>query len=134
MFGRGPAAANKFPSPRNGTRLKVRLEAREQNSQEETAMATYVLLATYTEQGLKGIKDTVKRTEAVRELAKKAGLTMKESYWTLGAYDVVAVFDAQDDESMTAFSLSIAKLGNVKTQTLRAFSSKDMASILGKMV
>ena len=93
-------------------------------------MATYILLATYTEQGIKGIKDTVKRTDAVKELAKKAGLTMKESYWTLGAYDVVAVFEAAGDEAMTAFSLSIAKLGNVKTQTLRAFSSKEMTGIL----
>jgi uncharacterized protein with GYD domain len=97
-------------------------------------MATYVLLANYTEQGLKGIKDTIKRTDAVRELAKKAGLTMKESYWTLGQYDVVAVFEAPDDDAMTAFSLSVAKLGNVKTQTLRAFSSKEMTGILGKMV
>jgi uncharacterized protein with GYD domain len=97
-------------------------------------MATYVMLANYTEQGLKSIKDTVKRTEAVRELAKKAGATMRESYWTLGAYDVVAVFEAPDDETMTAFSLSVARLGNVKTQTLRAFSSKDMGTILGKMV
>jgi len=96
-------------------------------------MATYILLATYTEQGIKGIKDTVKRTEAVRELAKKAGATMKESYWTLGAYDVIGLFEAPDDETMTAFSLSVAKLGNVKTQTLRAFSSKDMAGILAKM-
>jgi uncharacterized protein with GYD domain len=97
-------------------------------------MATYILLATYTEQGIKGIKDTVKRTEAVKELAKKAGATMKESYWTLGAYDVVAVFDAADDETMTAFSLSVAKLGNVKTQTLRAFSGSEMTGILAKMV
>jgi uncharacterized protein with GYD domain len=59
---------------------------------------------------------------------------MRESYWTLGAYDVVAVFEAPDDEIMTAFSLSVARLGNVKTQTLRAFSSKDMGTILGKMV
>jgi uncharacterized protein with GYD domain len=97
-------------------------------------MATYILLATYTEQGLKGIKDTVKRTEGVKELAKKAGLTMKDSYWTLGAYDVVALFEAPNDETMTAFALSVAKLGNVKTQTLRAFSSQDMTGILGKMV
>ena len=96
-------------------------------------MANYILLATYTEQGVKGIKDTVKRTEAVRELARKAGLAMKESYWTLGAYDVVALFEAPDDETMTAFSLSVAKLGNVRTQTLRAFSSKDVAGILAKM-
>jgi uncharacterized protein with GYD domain len=100
----------------------------------EKPMANYILLATYTEQGLKAIKDTVKRTEMVRELAKKAGLAMKESYWTLGAFDVVAVFEAPDDETVTAFSLSVAKLGNVRTQTLRAFSAKDMGHILGKMV
>jgi uncharacterized protein with GYD domain len=87
-------------------------------------MATYILLATYTEQGLRGIKDTVKRTEAVREMAKKAGVTMKESYWTLGQYDVVAVFEAPDDAAMTAFALTVSKLGHVKTQTLRAFSGK----------
>jgi uncharacterized protein with GYD domain len=97
-------------------------------------MANYILLATYTEQGLKGIKDTVKRTDAVKEQARKAGLTMKESYWTLGAFDVVAVFEAPDDETMTAFSLSVAKLGNVKTQTLRAFSGAEMTGILGKMM
>ena len=95
-------------------------------------MASYILLATYTEQGIKGIKDTVKRTSAVRELGKKVGVTMKESYWTLGQYDVVAVFEAPDDESMTAFALSVAKLGNVKTHTLRAFSSNEMTAILGK--
>jgi len=97
-------------------------------------MANYILLANYSEQGLKGIKDTVKRTDAVRDLAKKAGITMKESFWTLGKYDVVALFEAPDDETMTAFSLSIAKLGNVKTQTLRAFSATEMATVLGKMV
>lgn len=97
-------------------------------------MATYILLASYSEQGLKGIKETVKRTEAVRDLAKKAGVSMKESYWTLGQYDVVAVFEAADDETMTAFSLSIAKLGNVKTQTMRAFSATEMAAILAKML
>ena len=95
-------------------------------------MANYILLATYTEQGLKGIKDTVKRTESVREMAKKAGLTMKESYWTLGQYDVVAVFEAPNDEAMTAFALSVARLGNVKTQTLRAFSDKEMTGIVDK--
>ena len=97
-------------------------------------MASYILLASYTEQGIKGIKETVKRTDAVKALAKKAGITMKESYWTLGQFDVVAVFDAPDDEAMTAFSLSVAKMGNVKTQTLRAFSGKEMSGILDKMV
>jgi len=97
-------------------------------------MATFILLGTYTEQGIKNIKDTIKRKEIVNDLAKKAGVTFKDSYWTLGAFDLVALFEAPDDEAMTAFALSIARLGNVKTQTLRAFGSADMKKILDKMV
>jgi uncharacterized protein with GYD domain len=96
-------------------------------------MASYILLASYTEQGIKGIKDTVKRTGAVKDMAKKAGVDMKESYWTLGQFDVVALFEAPDDATMTAFALSVAKLGNVKTQTLRAFSGKEMSDILSQL-
>jgi uncharacterized protein with GYD domain len=97
-------------------------------------MATYILLASYTDQGIKNIADTTKRAEAAKELARKAKCSMKETYWVLGPYDVVAVVEAPDDETMTALSLSLARLGNVKTQTLRAFSSAEMGKILGKMV
>lgn len=96
-------------------------------------MATYILLGSYSEQGVKSIQETVKRADAVKALAKKAGVTMKETYWVLGRFDVIAVFEAPDDETMTAFSLSVAKLGNVKTETLRAFSAAEMAGVLSKM-
>jgi uncharacterized protein with GYD domain len=97
-------------------------------------MATYILLASYTDQGVKTIADTTKRAEAAKELARKAKCTMKETYWVLGPHDIVAVVEAPDDETMTALSLSLARQGNVKTQTLRAFSSAEMSKILGKMV
>jgi uncharacterized protein with GYD domain len=58
---------------------------------------------------------------------------MKETYWVLGPHDIVAVFEAPDDATMTAFALTVAKLGNVKTQTLRAFTRDDMKGVLGKM-
>jgi uncharacterized protein with GYD domain len=99
----------------------------------EDTMATYIVLANYTEQGIRNVGDTLKRTDAVKAMAKKAGVTMKETYWTLGAHDVVAIFDAPDDETMTALGLSLGKLGNVRTQTLRAFSAADMKGILGKV-
>jgi uncharacterized protein with GYD domain len=66
-------------------------------------------------------------------MAKKAGASLKETYWTLGQYDFVAIFEAPDDVSMTALGLSIGKLGNVRTQTLRAFPAAEMQAILGKM-
>ena len=96
-------------------------------------MATFIMLASYTEQGIKSIQETLKRTDNVKAMAEKMGVTMKETYWVLGPCDVVGVFEAPDDAAMTALSLSIAKLGNVKTQTLRAFSPAEMKDVLSKM-
>src|SRR6266446_86743 len=98
------------------------------------AMPTYVVLGSYTDQGIRNIKDSLKRTEAVKEMAKKAGVTLKETYWTLGQYDLVSIMEAPDDVSITSLGLSIGKLGNVRTQTLRAFSADDMKGILGKVM
>ena len=96
-------------------------------------MATYVMLAHFTEQGIKNVKDSPKRAEAFKQAARRHGATVKELFWTLGAYDIVTVVDAPDDVTMTALGLSVGAIGNVRTQTLRAFSEADMATILGKM-
>lgn len=96
-------------------------------------MPTYIVLGNYTDQGIRSIKDSVKRTENVKQLAKKAGATLRETFWTLGQFDLMAVFEAPDDATMTAVSLSIAGLGNVRTQTLRAFSAAEIQSVLGKV-
>src|SRR5262245_2846161 len=104
------------------------------NQQGGLAMATYILLANFTEQGIKNVMDSPKRSDAVKAMAQKLGITLKDIYWTLGAYDIVATFEAPDDVAMTALGLSIGKLGNVRTQTLRAFSAADMNSVLGKVV
>ena len=96
-------------------------------------MATYILLGNFTEQGILNVKDTPKRAEAVKELAKKVGAAVKELYWTLGQYDVVAIFDAPDEASATALGLSIGVAGNVRTQTLRALTATEMGPILRKI-
>jgi uncharacterized protein with GYD domain len=97
-------------------------------------MATYVMLAHFTDQGVKAVKDTVTRAGAFKQSAQKHGATVKELFWTLGAYDVVTIIEAPDDATMTALGLSVGALGNVRTQTLRAFSEPEMKSIIGKMV
>jgi uncharacterized protein with GYD domain len=94
-------------------------------------MATYIVLASFTDQGIRKIADSPKRAD---DMAKKCGASVKEIFWTLGEYDIVAVVDAPDDISMTALGLSTGALGNVRTQTLRAFSQADMKTILGKVV
>jgi uncharacterized protein with GYD domain len=96
-------------------------------------MATYIVLTTFTDQGIRNVKDSTKRADAVKDLAKKFGITPKEFFWTLGSYDVVAIFDAPDDASMTALGLAIGLGGNVRTQTLRAFSREEMNGVLAKL-
>ena len=96
-------------------------------------MATYIALSNFTDQGIRNVKDTTKRADAVREAAKKFGANMTQIYWTLGHYDLVAIIEAPDDMSATAFTLAIGATGNIRTETLRAFSKDEMNGILGKM-
>lgn len=96
-------------------------------------MATYITLVNFTDQGVRTVKDTLKRTEHFKEAAKKLGVTVKDIYWTLGQYDAVITVEAPDDVSATALGLVIGAAGNVRTQTLRAFGPAEMKHILDKM-
>ena len=91
-------------------------------------MARYISLIQFTEQGIRNIKDTVKRGDAAIAEAEKMGMRIIEEFWTLGAYDVVVMFDAPNDETMSAFLLKIGSMGNVKSHTLRAFRKEEMES------
>ena len=97
-------------------------------------MATYIVLANFTDKGAHDVKDTVGRAEKFKEMAAKANVTVKDMYWTLGTCDVVAICEAADAEAATALSLSVSARGSIRTQTMRAFSAAEMAKILGKMV
>jgi len=96
-------------------------------------MATYIVLTSFTDQGVRNAKETTKRADGVKELAKKFGATVKEFYWTLGSYDVIAIIEAPDDASITALGLAIGAGGNVRTQTMRAFSRTEMDGVLAKL-
>jgi uncharacterized protein with GYD domain len=96
-------------------------------------MATYVILIQFTDQGIRNIKDTVKRGDAAATEAQKMDMKIVEEFWTMGAYDAVVVFEAPNDETMSAFMLKIGSLGNVKSHTLRAFRREEMEGILAKI-
>ena len=96
-------------------------------------MVAYVVLANFTDQGVRNAKDSPKRAEALRQMASKFGVTIKEMVWTLGRYDLVSLVEAPDEFSATALNLSLAALGNVRTESLRAFTAAEMATITSKM-
>ena len=95
--------------------------------------AKYVSLIQFTDQGIRNIKDTIKRGDAAMAEAQKIGMKIIEEFWTMGAYDVVALFDAPDDETVSAFVLKNGALGNAKSHTMRAFDRQEMEKILAKV-
>lgn len=97
-------------------------------------MVTYIVLANFTDQGIRSAKDSPKRAEAFQAMAKTFGASLKELYWTQGQYDVVTIVEAPDESSAMALNLSLCALGNVRTETLRAFSAAEMTTIVGKML
>ena len=96
-------------------------------------MNTYIALASFTDQGIRSVKDTVKRADAVKEAAGKYGCKMTQIYWTLGSKDLVTFIEGPDDASVAAFGLAIGSAGNVRLETLRAFSREEMTTVLGKL-
>ena len=96
-------------------------------------MPTYVVLSKFTEHGVSKIKDTVKRSEDFRKAAKKAGVSVKEILWTQGQYDVVVVYEAHDEMAAMVLGMSVAKLGNIRSETLRAFTAGELEKILEKV-
>lgn len=96
-------------------------------------MATYISLVNYTEQGIKAIKDSPNRVNAVRALAERLGGTMPQIFLTMGSYDLVAISEFADDETAAKFVLAIGSGGNVRTTTMRAFDEGQMREIIGSL-
>lgn len=95
-------------------------------------MATYVVLANFTDQGIRNVKDSPDRLGAFKAMAEKLGVTMKSVHYTVGAYDIVTVVEGSD-EAVTSTLLKLGSIGNIRTQTMRAFSPEEMKTIVNKM-
>jgi uncharacterized protein with GYD domain len=96
-------------------------------------MATFISLVNFTEQGVRDFQASPERAAKFKSMAKEAGVEMKEIYWTIGAYDAVLILEAPDDQTVAAALLGLASLGNVRTQTLRAFNASEMREIIAKV-
>jgi uncharacterized protein with GYD domain len=95
-------------------------------------MPNYVALMNWTDQGVKNFTASVERSEAAEAALGQAGVTFESLYWTIGVYDLVAVLEAPDEETLTASLLNLASQGNLRTTTLRAFTADEMKGIIAK--
>ena len=96
-------------------------------------MPTYVSLINWTDQGVSRVRDTVARSEDAKRAAAAMGGSIKDIYWTVGPYDLVAVAEFPDDASATAFLLALSSGGNLRTTTLRAYGADEMGQIIAKL-
>jgi uncharacterized protein with GYD domain len=95
-------------------------------------MPRYVVLIDWTDQGVRGFKDSVDRYESSKSQLEALGATFTDIYWTLGGHDIVAVVDAPDDETLAAGLLATAGGGNIRSTTLRAFTADEMRGVINK--
>jgi uncharacterized protein with GYD domain len=96
-------------------------------------MVRYVTLLNFTDQGIRNVKQTIDRAKAFKTAADKLGATLKDLYWTQGAYDLVATIEVPDEQTGMSLLLALGSLGNIRSQTLRAYTSDEMKPILAKM-
>ena len=96
-------------------------------------MPTYVVLMNWTDQGIRTVKETVQRRDQADALAQKHGPRIEQVYWTVGAYDLVCILEASDDESATAMLLELGSAGNLRTTTLRAYDHDQMQGIIQRL-
>jgi uncharacterized protein with GYD domain len=95
-------------------------------------MAINIILAKFTDQGIKSIKDSPKRAQAFRDSAKKNGVTIREMYWCSGRYDIVVVAEG-DEEALAVTLLASVSLGNIRTETLRGMDAETFQRVVGKI-
>ena len=95
-------------------------------------MPNYITLGNWTEQGIKNVKESPKRADAVTALANKLGAKM-QIFYTMGRYDIVALTEAPNDDVAMQLLLEIGKLGNVKTQTLKAWTTAEATKVIAKL-
>ena len=94
-------------------------------------MGNYIILSSWTDQGIRKVKDSPKRLKSARILAKKMGCKLKDFYMTIGDHDMVVLAEAPNDEAMAKLILAITATGNIRTTTLKAFSEADYKKIVG---
>jgi uncharacterized protein with GYD domain len=96
-------------------------------------MPSYIALMRWTEQGIAKVKDSPKRLDSGRKAFKKLGVKIKDTYLTMGRYDLVCLIEAKDDDSLAKALLALGSQGNIQTETLRAWTEDEYRKITGSL-
>jgi uncharacterized protein with GYD domain len=96
-------------------------------------VATYVILISYTQDGIANIKESPVRLDAAKAAFKAMGAELKEFYLTMGRHDIVVIAESPDDETTAKLALAIGSQGAIRTETLRAFTEDEYRKIIAEL-
>jgi uncharacterized protein with GYD domain len=99
----------------------------------EDFMPTFILSLSWTDQGIRAVKDAPKRSQAARDLAKKVGVEIKEVYLTSGDDDLLVIVDTPNGDNVAKFALALGALGNVRTRTARAWPEPEFQKLISEL-
>lgn len=90
----------------------------------------FVTMLHFTDQGARSLNETTIRAERFRQEAEAAGLKIHQQLWTQGSVDGILIYEAASAEVAARAMLKVASHGYVRTTTLPAYNSDDMAKLL----
>ncbi|MBM4329851.1 MAG: GYD domain-containing protein [Deltaproteobacteria bacterium] len=93
-------------------------------------MPTYISLLRYTPKGMETVKEGPNRVEAAKKAFKAFGAELKQFYLVMGQYDAIVISEGPDDETAAKLALAIGSLGNIRTETMRAFTEDEFRKII----
>ena len=96
-------------------------------------MTTYIMLANWTDQGARKVRESPRRLDAAKKALEDMGGAFKSYFMTMGDYDMVAVYEAPDDAVAARFALQVGMLGNIRTRTLKAFPEAAYREIIASL-
>jgi uncharacterized protein with GYD domain len=99
----------------------------------EVIMPTFIAMLTWTDQGIRTVKDTPKRVQAAKEAAKRLGIEIKHIFLTTGEFDILSILEASDGDVIAKFAMAIGAQGNVRTRTVRAWPESDMMKLISEL-
>ena len=93
-------------------------------------MASYLMLTQWTKEGIEHVKKSPERLDEAREIARGLNVEIKQFYLLMGhRYDNAVLLEAPDDQAAAKFALTIGSKGNIRTETLRAFTEDEYRRI-----
>jgi uncharacterized protein with GYD domain len=96
-------------------------------------MPTYISLMSYTDKGIQAVRDSPRRFDAAKRMLEEMGGTVRQFFMTMGAYDLVIVYEAPDDAVSARFQLLLGAQGNVRTTTMKAFPEAAYREIIASL-